>query len=102
MPYEWSGQVAQIEEAREGWEKILFQVVGRVRREGGVVVLKVDGERVDEDALPATCVISRGRLGDEFVRRDAETLPAAAAWCLRRYFGNQSEAGTLPTTSTKS
>lgn len=61
VPAQWSGCDA------------FWPLLEEMRREGAVVVVKLDGERgADEtDPGPYTVVISRGGLGDDFVQRSA-------------------------------
>ena len=52
MPASWTEEVAAIEQGQTGWEAILLGLMEQIRTEGGVFVVKVDGERLGDDALP--------------------------------------------------
>ncbi len=57
----------------------------RVRAEGGVAILKLDGQRGPGDNGPYTVVITSERLRHGHVRRDAETLDGAMDFCIATY-----------------
>ena len=52
----------------------VFELLERMREDGAVVVIKLDGERVGAGALPYTVVASGGPLEDDFFRLDCRTL----------------------------
>lgn len=52
----------------------------RMREDGAVVVVKLDGQRTaEDDAPPYTVVLSGGHLGNDYVTVGAVTLPEALA-----------------------
>lgn len=83
--------IISLEQEEPTWQASLFRLFEVVRTEGGVAIIKADGERQGEEEPAFTCVLSRGRLADGHLRRDDASLSAAAAWCLRRYFTNMED-----------
>ena len=75
VPSRWSGCDA------------FWPLLEEMRRDGAVVVLKLDGERgPDEtDGGPYTVVISRGGLGDDFVQRSATSPEEVLASAVLEY-----------------
>lgn len=85
MTVDHSAALERIEFGKEGWEADLIALFEVVRDEGGVAVIKFDGER-DAFDVPFTAILSQGRLKSDYLRKDASNAHSAAAWCLLRYF----------------
>lgn len=64
-----------------------WPLLERMRQEGAVVLLKLDGERSGPGARPYTTVVSGGALGAEHVRTDARTVGDALTFAVVSYFG---------------
>ena len=88
--------ILRVKRESDAWLESLFELMEVVRGEGGVAIAKADGERTEPDELPFTFILSRGRLGDGHLRRDDETLSAAASWCFQRYFTKDRPSPTSP------
>lgn len=59
----------------------------RMRRDGAVALLKLDGERREPgDTGPYTALVSGGPLHGEHFRTDAHTAEEALAFIIVRYF----------------
>lgn len=70
------------------WQGIdaVLPMLERMRREGAVVLVKLDGERTgDEDNGPYTVLISGRPLAGETIRTDAHLLEEALAYVICRY-----------------
>ena len=75
-------------EGAADWSTVdaFWPVLERMRGDGAVVVLKLDGQRVGEDDDgPFTVVLSGGGLGDDYVRVDGRSMPAALGEAVMRY-----------------
>jgi len=72
----------------DGWSGIdaVLPLLERMRRDGCVVVVKLDGERTGaEDSGPYTVEVTGKPLGDEFLRMDHHELEDAIASVIVRY-----------------
>ncbi|MFT3775586.1 MAG: hypothetical protein QM820_60330 [Minicystis sp.] len=77
--------VAPIPESWAGID-VLLPLFEKMKDEGAVVVIKLDGQRVNPgDNGPYTVVVSGGRLGGDFARLDADSLEEAAAKVIIEY-----------------
>jgi hypothetical protein len=64
----------------------VLPMLDRMRKDGAVVVIKLDGERTgSDDNGPYTVVVSGGALGSEFLRVDKQVLEDALSWVIVRY-----------------
>jgi hypothetical protein len=73
--------------AEHGWTapSDFWPLLERMREDGAVVVLKLDGQRTGDDAEPYTIVISGGPLGDDYVRSEREWLVDALGEAVVEY-----------------
>jgi len=55
----------------------LWPILDHLRKRGAVVVIKLDGERVGDEAKPFTVVVSGGPLNDDYVTTEAATAEDA-------------------------
>ena len=74
-------------EVPENWSGIdaVWPLLERMRSDGATVLVKIDGERGPGDSGPYTAHVSRGRLGDGWVRTDEHSLEAALTHVIVRY-----------------
>ncbi len=73
---------------RSKWSGIdpVLPMLERMRRDGAVVVVKLDGERTMlDDTGPYTVVVTGAPLGSDFLRVDGRTIEEALAWVIVRY-----------------
>lgn len=74
VPYGWTGVDA------------VWPLLERMRREGAVVLVKLDGERTGpDDAGPYTVLASRGPLGEDGIRTDSATVEEGLIYVISRY-----------------
>ena len=65
---------------------LFFSILEKIKKNGAVVVVKLDGQRTgEEDTGSYTVVISGGVLGENFIRIDDESLENALTRSIRAY-----------------
>ena len=64
----------------------VWPLLERMRSEGAVVLIKLDGERVQpSDTGPYTALVFGNPLQDERIRTDAETIESALSYVIVEY-----------------
>ena len=63
----------------------VFGLLERMREEGAVVLIKLDGERVGGSAHPYTLMVSGGPLGDDFFRLDCKSIDEGLCYIIGNY-----------------
>lgn len=65
---------------------LFFSILEKIKKNGAVIVVKLDGQRTnEEDTGSYTSVISGGALGENFIRIDDESLENALLRSIRDY-----------------
>ncbi len=64
---------------------LFWPILERMRQEGAVVLLKLDGGRNDEENGPYTAVVSGRPLKGAFFRTDAYSIEEALAYIIVEY-----------------
>lgn len=77
-----------VEPVPNDWQGIdpVLHLIERMRKDGAVVLIKFDGERVEaRDGGPYTFVVSDGPLGSDCIRADAHSIESGLAQIILRY-----------------
>jgi hypothetical protein len=69
----------------DGGLDALLPYFEKMRQEGAVVILKLDGQRRGDDADAYTALVSGGHLGDDYIRTDSKSLTDAAIFIVVEY-----------------
>lgn len=73
LPDNWSGL------------DICLPLLERMRNEGAVVIIKLDGGRQGNNSLPYTGLVSGGPLKGDFFRTDAESIEDCLSYIIVNY-----------------
>jgi hypothetical protein len=63
----------------------LIPYLEKMRQDGAVVVLKLDGQRRGSEVCAYTAIVSGGQLGDDYFRTDAASLSEAIVFIIINY-----------------